>query len=116
MSSEEETIDQLKEKIELLQQFILESNADPAVPATNNSENDLKIKELERKITVLSRELENSKIKHHNDELKHRLTMQEKLVEIKEAKDKEILNYKNSLASLQAKVYSLQEELAEVES
>ena len=29
---------------------------------------------------------------------------------------KEILNYKNSLASLQAKVYSLQEELAEVES
>lgn len=108
--SENETIESLKEKIEQLQQFILNDHT----PVINTSNDQHRIKSLELTVKSLNSELERTKKSFHNEELKNRLIFQQKIVDITNAKDHEISEYKKSLILLQSKYYSLQESMSEV--
>jgi hypothetical protein len=73
---ENETIESLKQRIQMLQDFILEDNSSVAHTAHGDAQSAKIIKDLERKVAFLTEEVKTLKQKNHNDELRNRMNLQ----------------------------------------
>jgi len=111
-TTENETIESLKDQIFKLEQFILENYSDDSVKSNEEIElNKQKINSLEGKLNKLTNDLDLQKKKFHREELKNRMILQQKLVESKQSSDQQISEYKTTIKALQSKIYVLEEEL-----
>jgi hypothetical protein len=111
---EEETIESLKMKIKLLQDFILETSDDEPISHKHTHTSSSHTKDLEKKVKYLTDQMLEQRQRHHNAELKARVTLQQKVLEAKAASEKEITEYKAQIVVLQSRVHCLQEEINDV--
>lgn len=73
---ENETIESLKQRIQMLQDFILEDNSSAVNASHGDAQSSKIIKDLERKVAYLTEEVKTLRQKNHNDELRNRMNLQ----------------------------------------